>query len=133
MKRRSRSSPPSTKRSHTVPGTPAPFTADLARDQRQRDFPGASPESIQKVSSFRTQLFQMVNTRAMATNSSLSDPEHNDSQPGPSGMDYATPPEQLIIDPNNLIEQAVNPRQRPQQQQERDSPDLLNRLRYSRG
>lgn len=124
MKRRSRSSPPSTKRSHTVPGTPAPFTADLARDQRQRDFPGASPESIQKVSSFRTQLFQMVNTRAMATNSSLSDPEHNDSQPGPSGM------EQLIIDFKNLIEQAVNPRQRQQQQRERDSPHLLNTLRY---
>lgn len=128
MKRRSRSSPPSTRRPHTASGISEPFTADLARDQRQRDFPGVSPESVQKVLSFRKQLFQMINTRAIATNSSLSDPEHDDSHPVPSGMDHATPPEQLIVDPNNLIEQAVHPRQRQQQQQERDPTDLQDVL-----
>lgn len=70
----------------------------------------------------------MVNTRGMATNSSLSEPEHNDSQPEPSGMDHATQPEQLIVDPNNLIEQAIHPRQRQQQQRERDPPDLQDVL-----
>lgn len=43
-------------------------------------------------------------------------------------MDHATQPEQLIIDPNNLIEQAIHPRQRQQQQRERDPPDLQDVL-----
>lgn len=54
-KRRSRSPPPESKR--TAPGTPGPFTDDVARADRQNKFPGASPKSVQKVLDFRTQLF----------------------------------------------------------------------------
>lgn len=64
----------------------------------------------------------------MATNSFISDPEHDDSHPVPSGMDHATPPEQRIVDHNNLIEQAVHPGHRQQQQRERDPPDLQDVL-----
>lgn len=62
----------------------------------------------------------MVNTRAIATNSSLSD--QDESEPGPSNIEHATSPEQLIM-PEGLIDQGVNPRQ-PRQRQERDPPDL---------
>lgn len=63
----------------------------------------------------------------MATNSSLSDPERDDSQPGPSGKIHQTLPEQLLVNPDDLIHQAVNPRQR-QLQHERDPPDLQDVL-----
>lgn len=130
MKRKSRSSPPATKRTDAEPGTPVPFTADIARGQRQRDFPGASPNSAQKASYFRKQLFQkpMVNTRTMVTNSFLSDPEQDASLLGPSELLHQTPPEQLLVNPDDLIEQAVNPRQRQPPQRERDPPDLQDVL-----
>lgn len=123
MKRKYNSSPPATKRTRAEPGTPGPSTADIARDQRQRDFPGASPASVQKAFSFRKQLFQvqMVNTRAMATNSSFLILNVTTS----SGMIHQTPPEKKpLVNPDDLIYQAVNPCQRQQPQRERDPPDL---------
>lgn len=74
MKRRSRSTPRQTKRASTVPGTPGPFTADLARDQLQSNFPGASPESTKKTAALRKQLFgsHMVKTRQATMDGSSS-------------------------------------------------------------
>lgn len=126
MKRRS--SPPNQKRIFTEPGTPGPFTTDIARDQLQRDFPGASPTSTKKASALRKQLFNqpMVVTRNMAGNSSAS--SHDDSA-GPSiqaisqtsGPSLQTPPDQMIGSLGIVINEA--PRE-PRQPRERDPPDL---------
>lgn len=93
MKRRSKSSPPSTKRPFTEPGTPGPFTADLARDQRQRDFPGASPTSTKKTDALRKQLFQntlMVRIRA-GTSATMNSSGSSANTPAPL---HRTPPSQ---------------------------------------
>lgn len=88
MKRRSKSTPRQTKRVSTVPGTPRPFAADLARDQLQRDFPGASPESTKKTAALRKQLFgsHMVKTRQTTMDNSSSS---SSDRPLPI---HATPP-----------------------------------------
>lgn len=93
MKRRSRSSPPSSKQPFAEPGTPGPFTADAARDQLQRDFPGASPTSTMKSDALRKQLFRnslMVRTRA-GTSASMTSPGSSTNVPAPL---HRTPPSQ---------------------------------------
>lgn len=63
-KRCSHSSPPTLKRHQTERSTLGLFTADLAWDRLADNFPGASPSSTQKLSSFRKLLFsEMVPTR----------------------------------------------------------------------
>lgn len=117
MKRRSRSAPPTNKRAFAEPGTPGPFTTDLAKDQLHRDFPGASPASTKKSAALRKQLFHnsMVLTRA-GTSANM---DSSSSSSGPAPPDHRTPPEQII---NNVtIDEA--PRA-PRQPQERDPPDL---------
>lgn len=97
MNRRSKSSAPSTKRTFKEPGTPGPFTADLARDQRQRDFPGASPASTKKLAALRKQLFHssMVLTRS-GTSANMN------SSSGSSGHTalraHRTPPDHALDD-----------------------------------
>lgn len=114
MKRRSRSTPRPNKRAVAFPGTPGPFTADLARDRLQQNFPGASPASTRKTASFRKQLFgaHMVKTRTGAAMDSSTSSEH---------------PLPVHITPtlDNLIEEC--PRA-ARQQPERDPPDLQDVL-----
>lgn len=115
MKRRSRSTPRQTKRATTVPGTPGPFAADLARDQLQSNFPGASPESTKKTAALRKQLFgsHMVKTRQATMDGSSSS---SSDRPLPI---HVTPP----VD--DLIEQL--PRA-PRAQPARDPPDVQDVL-----
>lgn len=130
MKRRSHSTPPSSfKRVFTEPGTPGPFTADVARDQLQLDFPGASPRSTKKVSALKKQLFQPMQTRGMAKNNSSDssqDTAAGSSAPAaPLFIDSTdqlqqTPPDQRIGDLGILNEAPRLPRQ----PRERDPPDL---------
>lgn len=117
MKRRSKSSPPSTKRTFTEPGTPGPFTADLARDQRQENFPGASPTSTKKTAALRKQLFNtpMVVTRSTATMDSSSESSGPSARP-----EHGTPPAPQHL--NDIIIDEL-PRA-PREPRERDPPDL---------
>lgn len=135
MKRRSKSSPPSTKRTVAEPGTPGPFTADLARDQRQRDFPGASPASTKKSAALRKQLFHssLVLTRS-GTSANMN------SSSGSSGHTalpvHRTPPyhvlDNITVDelprfpPDHVIDDiTVDELPRAARvQRERDPPDL---------
>lgn len=111
MKRRSKSSPPFAKRPVTAPGTPGPFTADLARDQRQRDFPGASPTSTKKTEALRKQLFQpslMVRTRAGTTMNSSGSSTNTPAplQVTPPSQEHDTSIEDLPpFRPNVVIEE----------------------------
>lgn len=116
MKRRSKSSPPSTKRTFTEPGTPGPFTSDLARDQRQRNFPRASPTSTQKSAALRKQLFStpMVVTRSTATLDTSSDSSEHTAQPA-----HRTPPDQHLDD--IIVDELPRAPREPRQ---RDPPDL---------
>lgn len=120
MKRRSRSSPPATKRVFAEPGTPGPFTWGLAREQLNKDFPGASPTSTHKSAVLRKQLFHssMVVTRNMAGSSATHDETSSDSS-GPQLQVHQTPPDQLIGNP--IIDEA--PRA-AREVRERDPPDL---------
>lgn len=115
MKRRSRSSPPATKRTLTEPGTPGPFTAGLVREQQHRDFPGASPASTRKSAALRQQLFNdpMVVIRNMAGSSVTRDDTSSDSSGLPL-QEHQTPPDRLV---GNLIIDEKKPI-------ERDPPDL---------
>lgn len=131
MKRRSRSSPPATKRPFTEPGTPGPFTSDLARDQRQREFPGASPNSTKKSAALRKQLFHtshMVVTRA-GTSATMTSSGSTSSLPPaiqhctPPGQDNDLSVEELPRFPD--LDQA--PRAQPQRR-ERDPPDVQDVL-----
>lgn len=126
MKRRSKSSPPSTKRPFTEPGTPGPFTADIARDQRQRDFPGASPTSTKKSDALRKQLFQqshMVRTRA-GTSATMNSSGSSTNTPAPT---HRTPPSQdrqeLPQFPDHVIDVDELPRGVPQRR-EREPADI---------
>lgn len=119
MKRRSRSSPTINKRTFTEPGTPGPFTADIARDKLQSEFPGASPASVKKSATLRKQLFHhspMVSTRAGASTATM---DSSDSS-GATAINDLTPPAQIL---HNLIDEA--PRAPPREQpRERNPPDL---------
>lgn len=119
MKRRSRSSPPSTKRTFTEPGTPGQFTSDLARDQLHNNFPGASPASTKKSAALRKRLFHtsMVLTRA-ATSAPMDSSSTDSSDPTAPAV-HRTPPDQILD--NIIIDEA--PRA-PREPQERDPPDL---------
>lgn len=114
MKRRSRSSPPQNKRIVAEPGTPGPFTADLARDQRQQNFPGASPTSAKKTAAFRQLLFGGSMVRTRTKNATTMDSSTSDSS-GPAPIpEHETPPSNIIVD--------EMPRAPRQQQPERDPP-----------
>lgn len=120
MKRRSRSSPPSTKRTFTEPGTPGPFTADIARDRLQEHFPGASPASVKKSATLRKQLFNkspMVNTRTGASTSTMDHNSSSDSS-GVGAVNQRTPPDQIL---HNIIDEA--PRA-PREPSDRNPPDI---------
>lgn len=129
MKRRSKSSPPSTKRPFAEPGTPGPFTADIARDQRQRDFPGASP--TKKSDALRKQLFHhshMVRTRA-GTSATMNSSGSSTNTPAPT---HRTPPsqdrqdgsiEELPRFPDHVIDVDELPRGVPQRR-EREPADI---------
>lgn len=121
MKRRSRSSPPTTIRVFAEPGTPGPFTSDLVRDQLHKDFPGASPTSTPKSAVLRKQLFHssMVLTRNMAGISSTLDQDTSSDSPGPQPPVHQTPPDQPMG--NLILDEA--PRE-PRQPRKRDPPDL---------
>lgn len=114
MKRRSRSTPRPPKRTVAVPGTPGPFTADLARDELRNNFPGASPTSTKKTDTFRKQLFgnHMVRTRNAAMDGSSSS---SSDRPLPV---HVTPPE-------GLIEELPRAQR---QQPARDPPDIQDVL-----
>lgn len=121
MKRRSRSTPPPDKRTVAVPGTPGPFTADLARDRLQQDFPGASPTSTKKTASLRKQLFgaHMVRTRTGAPNMD----SYTDSSEHLPLPVHVTPPSE-----NFLVDECPRAPRQQQPQQERDPPDLQDVL-----
>lgn len=123
MKRRSRSSPPTTKHVLAEPGTPGPFTSDLAREQLNKDFPGASPATTRKSVVLKKQLFHssMVLTRNMAETLSTLDQDTLSDSSGPQAPIHQTPPDQLLG--NLVIDEA--PRE-PRQPRERDPPDLLD-------
>lgn len=139
MKRRSRSSPPLLKRHSAEPGTPGPFTAELARDRLQQDFCGASPSSTRKSSAFRKQLFQvpkpMVTTR-LQESTMHSTPDDTSSEAGASGIlqqpraeDHFTPPEHFIPGPD--AELIINAPRSPQclsARAPRDPPDVADVL-----
>lgn len=137
MKRRSKSSPPHSKRATAVPGTPVPFTDDLQRDRLQENFPGASPCSTRKVSTFRKQLFQapMVITLLQET-TMQSTPEDASSSAGaselppPGSEDHFTPPEHFILNPaaELIINAPRSPGARPRQPRARDPPDIAEVL-----
>lgn len=110
MKRRSRSSSPSTKRT---------FTSDLIRDQHHKDFPGALPTSTKKWAALRKELFHsyMVLTRAR-TSTTLDSSSTDSSGPAASPV-HRTHPDQIMDD--IVINEA--PRA-PRQPRESDPPDL---------
>lgn len=119
MKRMFRSSSPSNKNSFAEPGTPGPFTTNLARDQLNRVFPGAYPASTKKSAVLHKQLFHnsMVLTRAW-TSANMDSSSTVSSRPA-APPDHRTPPDQIL---NNLIIDEA-PRA-PRETWERDPLDL---------
>lgn len=112
--------PPSAKRTFVEPGTPGPFTSDLARDQRQKDFSGASSASTKKSAALRKQLFHssMVLTRA-GTSATL-DSSSTDSSGRTAQPVHRTPTDVHIMD--DLIDDELPRALR--EPRERDPPDL---------
>lgn len=107
----------STKTTFTEPGTPKPFTSDLARDQRQQDFPGASPASTKKLAALRKQLFHSSMVLTRVGSSTTLDSSSTDSSGRTAPPVHRTPTDQQIMEDLIVDEAHREPR-------ERDPPDL---------
>lgn len=109
-KRRSRSSPPESKR--TQPGTPGPYTEDLIRANLQANSPGASPTSVKKAPNFRKQLFHMKTRGPEASSlAGMSSPPSDDN---PVLERDFQPPEHITLPPvpeDQIEELTREPRQ----------------------